>query len=191
MRLSTDENELVTATIKKEVCENLLTLLTRDCKFSDFCRELILIAMRAVRSEAGSVLEVDQKDGQLFFRSAVGQSTDRLGDFKIPVGQGIAGHVAESKETMVVNNVKDAQIHLKAISSTVAFEVKSLIAAPIVIRSKIFGVIELLNRIGSDGYSEADIELMNYISQSIAKTIEVRLVLAWILKAKEEGRKVA
>ena len=49
---------------------------------------------KVVKSEAGSLLEVDHEKNSLFFRAVVGASSDRVSNFVIPMGQGVVGHVA-------------------------------------------------------------------------------------------------
>jgi sigma-B regulation protein RsbU (phosphoserine phosphatase) len=105
-----------------------------------------------------------------------------LSHFTVPKGQGIAGFVAESLQTLVVSNAKENQMHLKSIAKSVGFDARNLLAAPIVIRGKIFGVLELLNRLGEKDYSQSDIEVINYFCQVAAKAIEIRMMLSLLRK---------
>ena len=67
-----------------------------------------------------------------------------------------------------------------------------LIALPIVIRGKVFGVLELLNRIGEETYSDTDIDLLTALCNMAARAIEIRLMIAWRKGSKESaGEKVA
>lgn len=154
-------------------------LTTRDCRFSEFTRELLVHVMKVVKSEAGSILEVDKTRGVLFFRSAVGQSSDTIHNFVIPLGKGIVGYVAESLQPLVVTNVEENQRHLKSIGDAIGFKARNIVCVPIVIRGKIFGVIELLNRVGEENYTSSDIELLSYLSEVCAKAIEIRMMIAW------------
>ena len=163
--------------------EAFLDLLTRDYKFGDFVREILRATMKAVPSEAGSILELDWKNESLFFRAVEGQSADRVNSFVIPFGQGIVGHVAESRQPMVVNDMAENRVHLKSIQDAVGFPTRNLVAVPIVIRGKVFGVLELLNRVGESDYSPDDIELLQALCEHAGKAIEVRLMLAWALRS--------
>jgi GAF domain-containing protein len=164
---------------KFAIVEALLTSVTRDQTYKDFCREMLLSMMKVVKSEAGSIFEVDPNANSLFFRAVVGTSSDRLGNFVIPMGQGIVGFVAESRRPLVVANVNENRMHLKAIQDAVGFETRNLIALPIVVRGKIYGVLELLNRVGEADYTPADVELLSYACEMAAKAIEARLMIAW------------
>ena len=188
--LFADDTMALTAA-KFSVVESFLKSLTRDQTFNDFMREVLLTTMKVVKSEAGSLFEVDHSKNALFFRAVVGTSSDRVANFVIPMGQGIVGHVAESRRPLVVANVSENKLHLKAIQDAVGFEARNLIAVPIVIRSRIFGVLELLNRIGESDYSPQDVELTTYVCEMAAKAIEVRLMIAWSAKQRQASKKEA
>ncbi len=173
-----DDSIAMTAA-KLSVNEAILNLLTKDYAFSDFVRELLLTIMKVVKCEAGSILEVDHAKGVLFFRAVAGQSSDRVASFVIPIGQGIVGHVAESRLPLVVSNVSENKLHLKAIQDAVGFEAHNLVALPIVVRGKVFGVLELLNRIGESDFLPTDIELLTYLCEMSAKAVEIRMMIAW------------
>ena len=122
----------------------------------------------------------------MFFRAAVGHSSDRIVRFMIPKGQGIAGHVAESRQPLIVGNVESDKTHLQAISTVVGFDARNMLAAPIVVRGRAFAVIELLNRIGESGFSETDLEVVHYLCEMAARAIEIRMMIAWSAQAREK-----
>lgn len=164
---------------KLTVLENLTALLTRDLKFQDFIREVLVTIMKAVKSEAGSILEVNYEDRTIFFRAAAGHSSDRVVRFVIPMGQGIVGYVVESQQPLIVADVPENRIHLKAITDAIGFSARNLVAVPIVIRGRVYGVLELLNRVGQDTYTEADVELLRKLCFYAARAIEIRLMITW------------
>lgn len=178
--LLSDDIPIIAA--KLACSEAFLRLLTSDLKFQDFTRELLLTIIQTVKCEAGSILEINHQNRTIFFRSAVGVSSDRVVRFIIPMGQGIVGYVAESRQPLVVANVEENQVHLKAITDAIGFEARNMVALPVVIRGEVFGVIELLNRVGDDGFSPADVELLSAICELAAKAIEIRLMISWAMQ---------
>lgn len=174
-----EDDTIALTAAKFALVDCFLRQVTRDQNFNDFVRELLMGIMKVIKSEAGSILEVDCEKNALFFRSVVGRSSDRVSNFVIPMGQGVAGHVAESRRTLVVSNVAENKMHLKAIQDAVGFEARNLIAVPILIRGRTFGVLELLNRMGEPDYSATDVEILNYACETAGKAIEARLMIAW------------
>jgi transcriptional regulator with GAF, ATPase, and Fis domain len=176
---------------KATALEAFLHAATRDSNFDEFIRDILITFINVVKSEAGSVLEIDHQNQTFFFRSVVGSSSDRVMNFVIPLGQGIVGHVAESRLPLSVENVPENKVHLKSIEKAVGFEARNLVAVPILIRGKVFAVLELLNRIGEANYTPADLELLTYLGSMAAKTIEMRLMIAWSNKTSNSNKKEA
>jgi signal transduction protein with GAF and PtsI domain len=117
--------------------EALLRLTAKDCKFNDFTREILMTAMKVVKSEAGSLFELDAKTNQLFFRAAAGTSSDKVSSFSVPIGEGIVGFVAESRQPLVVGDAAENKIHLKKIDAAVGFKTRNLVANPILVRGQL------------------------------------------------------
>jgi len=182
-----NEEAMAVVLSKHAITERLLILCTKDVKFSEFMREILLCSLAVVKSEAGSILELNPKSNCLFFRSVVGSSSDQVVNYEIPMGQGVVGHVAESKQPLVVVRGEENDITLQSIQKAVGFEPRNLIALPILIRGRVFGVLELLNRIGQEQYSSSDIEILNYFTEMAARAIEVRLMLAWSKRSHQEA----
>jgi GAF domain-containing protein len=174
-----DDDGLAQLNARFTMVDSFLRILTKDITFKDFARELLLVLMKVVKSEAGSIFEVDHSNNTLFFRAVVGQSSDNLTKFTIPMGQGIVGHVAESRQPLVVADAEANHLHLRAVAKAVGFETRNLIAVPILIRGRVYGVLELLNRVGEPNFTTSDIELLNYFCEMAAKAIEIRFMLAW------------
>ena len=172
---------------KLVIVETLLGLVTRDLSYQEFMIESLIAIIKVVRCEAGSILELNHETNTLFFRAVAGTASDRLSQFSVPMGQGIVGHVAQTRLPMCVSNLKDNPLYLKAVGNAVDFEARNLVALPIIIRGKIFGVLELLNRLGDEAFTESDTELLTYTCEMMAKAIEIRLMISWNRKAEKQA----
>lgn len=178
-----EDASLANLMAKVQALETFLSLPTRDLNFKDFMREVLVALVKAVPSEAGSVLELNTEEQNLFFRAAVGQSSEAVSGFTIPVGHGLVGHALESKQPVIVNQLPENQMHLKSIAKAVGFDTRNLVVIPISIRGKNYGAVELLNRIGEEGYSDEDVEILVSLVDSASKAIEMRLMIGWARKA--------
>lgn len=182
------EETLSISMVKIFGLESFLNLATRDCKFNDFMREILNTVLQVVKSEAGSILEVDQSNQSLFFRAVAGQSSDKVVNFTIPSGQGIVGHVVESRLPVKVENIPENSLHLKSIGKAVGFEARNMVALPILVRGRVYGVLELLNRVGELNYSISDMDMLNYLCNMMGKVIEIRLMISWAQKRDQTDR---
>ncbi len=185
---ATDSVALISG--KLHIAESFLKLIPRDCKFSEYVRDALLIVMEVIKSEAGSIIEVDHRAQNLFFRAIVGASGDQLAKFVIPMGKGIVGHVAESRQPMIVEDVEGNQQHLRAVGNAVGFEARNLVAFPILVRGHVYGVLELLNRVGEAKFSNQDIELLNFYCAMFSRAIEARMMIAWSKRERDDGAEV-
>lgn len=164
---------------RARVLETLFQLLTSDRDYNDFCRETLNALSLSIQCEATSLLEINTVEQVIFFRAATGHNSEEVMRFTVPLGKGIVGHVIESKQPLIVANAAENQIHLASIARAVGFDVRCLAAYPIIIRDKVYGVIEFINRVGSDSFSDQDLSILEQLMPIVAKALEIRLMLAW------------
>lgn len=162
--------------------EHMIQALCVDQSYKDFSQEVLLAFLNATPCEAGSILERDRERGDFFFRAAAGQASDRISAFRVPLGQGVVGHVAESKLPALVDADHPNENHLAWIGQNLNFEVRSVIAFPLFVRGEVFAVIELLNRVGERGFTPQDQELLTRLAQSAGKLIEARLMVGYVAR---------
>jgi sigma-B regulation protein RsbU (phosphoserine phosphatase) len=167
--------------------EQLIKLMPQSLSFHEFMRENLLAVMSVIRCEAGSILEADIENQNLVFRSSVGLRSDKVVRFSVPFGQGVAGHVAEARQTLVIANAEESEKHLRTVTDAIGFETRNLIAVPIVIRGQIYGVLELLNRVGEPHFQDSDVDLVEFAAEYMAKTIECRMMINWAMKQNGEA----
>lgn len=160
-----------------EFAESLLRMIPQQGTFNEFATALLDAFTKTMPCEAGSVIELDFRSQDLFFRAATGTNAEQLADVRIPLGKGIAGHVFETKEPYLLENADENQFLLKSIGKAVGFETRTMIAVPIVIRGKVYAVIELINKLGKKTFSPLDKNLARQLGELSACAVEVRLYL--------------
>lgn len=126
-----------------------------------------------VQCEAWSVLIVDEEEpGMLKFAAAFGPNSQSLFNQKVPIGEGIAGWVAEKGEPIIVNHVKRDPRHLNQFDQDTRFATRNILCAPLSSRGRTIGVIEMLNRKQDQGFSNVDLELVQILVNPAAVAIE-------------------
>ena len=124
-----------------------------------------------IACEAWSVLIIDDNDNRsLTFAAAMGPNKDALFSIRIPVGEGIAGWVAEHSQPLIVNDVSKDPRFFGQVDKQ--FTTHNILCAPLISRGRTIGVIEMINRKDSDGFSEADLELVEVLVNPAAVAIE-------------------
>ena len=180
-----ENSESATAVAKVELFEKFFSLILSELKFDLLVEEILKSLVKAVDAQAGSVLELDQNAKEFFFRASFGGGDpEALKAFRVPAYSGIVGHVAESRESLMIQDLNDSEMHLKSISMSVGFETKSCIAVPILIANQLYGVVEVFNKIGAGYFDAKDRQLLEDSVKMAAKVLEVRFFAAEILKRK-------
>ena len=119
-----------------------------------------------------SILLKDNKTGDMVFSVVVGTNREKLQGVKLPKGEGIAGHIMETGEPLVINDVSKDPRFTGRVDKYTKFQTRSIIGTPLKTDNKIFGVIELVNRINEDSFSDKDLQLLASISEYAAIAIE-------------------
>lgn len=158
--------------MEMDLAENLVEVLRKANEF--------------VPSEAGSILlddptrkHADRRLNELTFLAAFGESSDRLVGQQMPSHRGIAGLVYQTGRSYFSTDVADDPHFDATIDRETAYSTRSLVAIPIRIGVEVCGVLELLNRKGSAGYTAEERNLLEifagYISISIQNVLDGRL----------------
>ncbi len=185
--LLVDPEAMIGAMARSQASESFLQLLTAGTNYQAFVESVLLTLMRVVKCEASSLLEVDDARQVFRFRASVGQVSDKIKEFTVPFGKGIVGYVAETKVPLIVDDLHQNAVHLKSLSDALGFEARNLIAIPLLIRGRLYGVLEMLNRVGEATFTPADRDLLIAISQSASKAIEIRMMLSKLSQPRKEA----
>ncbi|MBI4063784.1 MAG: GAF domain-containing protein [Elusimicrobia bacterium] len=150
-----------------EVLERVHLLKTQD-EIAAFVLEKV---SQALNSEGGTIFLIEP-DGQFLTpRAAYGAPIEALQKFKFPMGQGVVGWVAKSREPVYVEDVRKDPRFFDSIDAQTGFSTSSIVAAPILFGAKVEGVLEFLNK--KEGkFNEADLELIAILGREVGAAIE-------------------
>ena len=119
-----------------------------------------------------SILLKEPKTEDMIFSVVVGTNSKLLQGVRLPKGEGIAGYVMETGKPLVVHDVTKDKRFSNKVDKLTRFNTRSIIATPLKTDDKIFGVIELINRINEEAFSEQDLGLLSSIAEYAAIAIE-------------------
>lgn len=123
------------------------------------------------RVEAGSLLMRDDQTGELQFVMTLEAGEEKLAGVKVPRGQGVVGHVAETQRYAIVLNPKEDPRFYSKISERTGYLTRSILCVPMIVKGRTIGVIELLNK--RDGeFTEEDAERLMRMASTIGVAIE-------------------
>lgn len=135
--------------------------------------EVLDIADEAVPSEAASLLLITGEDGEMTFVAATGPVKDKIRGMKLAAGQGIAGACARDRVPIAVSDVQMEPRFAREVSTALGFETRSLLAVPVLVHGDLAGVLELVNKKGSDDWMRNDVELVERIARVIGTLVNL------------------
>jgi len=133
---------------------------------------LLGAAKDALHSEASSLLQVEEATGDLVFEVALGERGEKVKEFRLKRGQGIAGWVAEHGEPLCIPDVTRDPRFLTQVDATTGFVTKSILCVPLRLKGTTIGVIEVMNKRGPRPYDHEDQRLLQAIASQAAVAIE-------------------
>jgi class 3 adenylate cyclase/GAF domain-containing protein len=131
-----------------------------------YTMDMIRVAMQV---EAGSLLLIE--DNVLKVKTAFNVNLEKLTDFTVQLGQGIAGQVAAKGDSIIENNVQQSAMFFSSIDKATGFVTHSVLCVPMISQGRVIGVIEVLNKTNSHFVAD-DQQLLQSIASSVSIAIE-------------------
>ncbi len=115
-------------------------------------------AIRLFAVEGCSIALIDETARHVVFVAMAGPA--RVEPFRIVLGQGIAGWVAQTGEGVVCNDVDQDPRFFRGIDKQTGFTTRSILCAPLKRHDQLIGVIEAINTTRPQGFTTADLQLL-------------------------------
>ncbi len=148
----------------------------------DLVDTILLRTMALLGAGAGSVLLNEEDEDSLHFRAAKGEKAESLSSMKMSAGQGIAGHVAATGESVRVTRAEDSEHYDKTIAKKLGVQIGAVLCVPINVGNATIGSLELLNKKG--GFDETDERLATLLAAQSGRAIQAQ-------KSRAEGERKA
>ncbi|MBC8431062.1 MAG: response regulator [Desulfobacterales bacterium] len=133
---------------------------------------IMMHANRVTNSVASTLMLVDETTGELVFSVPTGPKEDKLIDIRIPSGEGIAGWVVEHEKPALVPNVKEDARFYPKVDEISGFETKSMLCVPLKAKTKLIGVLEVINKVDGTFFTKEDELLLSMFGYQAAVAIE-------------------
>ena len=146
------------ATTNAETLELLLEvgrLLSSKLEIGELLTSVLELSTKVVDAESASLLLLDEKTQELYFDVALGLG-DGAAKVRLKLGQGIAGTVAQSRTAEIINDVRADARWSPAMDAQTGFTTRSILAVPMLLKGRLIGVLEAINKRGADGFADAD-----------------------------------
>ncbi|XP_077254916.1 cGMP-dependent 3',5'-cyclic phosphodiesterase isoform X3 [Temnothorax americanus] len=143
----------------KQQCQKLLAvsrkLFTYLGDFSDLLREIMAEVRNLTNAERCSLFLLDPDQQDLVAKVFDGISTgEAISEMRIPIGQGIAGHVATTGKLLNIRDAYNHPLFYRGIDEATGFRTRNILCFPIRdekgivdVKSYVLGVAQLCNKI--------------------------------------------
>ena len=126
------------------------------------------LACQVARAEASNVFLVDTRRDKLVIAAAIGHRRDVLVGHEFDANLGIAGQVVSAGQPINLIDVRANSRFCKEIDDISSLQTRSLIAAPMVHRSNVLGVIEVVNRLDESVFTDNDLKILQLFASFAA-----------------------
>lgn len=120
------------------------------------CRHILEGAQQVLRSEAASLMLVDEANGVLKWFSALGEAGEMLANHDLSLDEGVAGWVARAGESVLLHDAQSDPRFCSRIDALSGFSTRSLLCVPMIAQGRVLGVLELLNDPADHRYDDDD-----------------------------------
>lgn len=132
---------------------------------------ILASSLASIGSNDGSLILVDEESDELSFVVVHGQARDKLTGYRMPMGTGIAGWVAENGESVIVPNVNLDPRFSHRVDEEFQFRTLSILCVPMIFNGRVLGVIQAINKTNQREFNDLDLLLFKVVAQLAALSI--------------------
>jgi GAF domain-containing protein len=145
--------------------------LSAPTEHRELLEQLVQTAMHVLDARAGSLYLIDEARNELIFEVAQGERATSLVGQRLPLGQGLAGFVAATGQSIAVADVQKDPRWGRHVAEAVGYQPRSMLAMPLMLRDRVTGVLQLLDRSGGEAFNAADMATLSLFAQQAAVAI--------------------
>jgi two-component system NtrC family sensor kinase len=145
-------------------------LLSQSHDLNKLLTKIIAVALDVIGATVGSLMLLDVDKGELTISAAVGVSEEVKRNTSVKLGNSIAGYVAQSGEALLITDILTDQRFRQYAKGN--YETNSLVSAPLKIKDRVLGVINLSDPKHGTAFGENDLRLLVTFAAQAAIAID-------------------
>lgn len=146
--------------------------LISSLELKDVLQSIMSQVEHILKPKTWSLLLLDETSGELCFEIAVSPVASELKGIRLKVGEGIAGWVAQTGTALLIPDVSKDERFADHVAEAVEYPIRSILCAPLKIRDRVIGVIELLNTEIERSFDEDDLPILGAVADFAAIAID-------------------
>lgn len=165
--------------LKLNALQEVSSISIAQLKVDAALDQIMDVVLKVMKTDAGTLMLVDEIEKCLVFKITKGEKAEAIKGYKLTLGEGIAGWVAQSGEAAIVPDVSKEPRFKPEISIEIDFKTYNILCVPMKIKDKITGVIEVINRLDKEPFSMDDLDLLTTLANQAAIVIENNKLLQY------------
>ncbi len=145
--------------------------LVSTIELDELLSTIIRLAASVLHAKIGSIMLIDESNTHLTIAAAIGLDEEIIRTTRLPIGSSISGYVAKTKEPLFVGNVEDDP-RFKRENREERYGPASLLSAPLTVKDKVIGVINIAHKTSGDEFGEHDLKLLTMFAAQAAMAID-------------------
>ena len=174
-----------TREVRLQALLDISGLITSTLDRERLLQRILTYACTLLQAEVASIFLLEETTGDLILRIATGATAEQVREVRVPQGKGIAGFVAETGETVLVNDPAHDPRFYDRVDKQTQFQTRTLICVPLRTRAiqlgdalgtteeRIVGVVQVLNRVDGLPFSAEDVALCESLGSQAATVLEI------------------
>ena len=146
--------------------------LTSTLEIDTLLHSILQSAVEIINCEAGSLLMVDEQADELVFRSVVSPVKEDLMGRRMPMDRGVAGKAIKTRLPVIVNDVSKFPEWFNQTDAQTGFHTRALLAIPLLLKDRVTGVLEVINKCDGTIFSFDDQDLLTAFASQASVAIE-------------------
>jgi sigma-B regulation protein RsbU (phosphoserine phosphatase) len=140
--------------------------------FDQLLANIMDVAKRVMSAEASALFLLDEKTNELVISTAQGGASSDVKEVRIPAGAGIVGAVVKTGQPVNVPDVTKDPRFFGGVDKKSGFQTRAILAVPMLHQGRVIGVLEVLNPIGREAFTEIDLEPFQAFASMSTTAIE-------------------
>ncbi len=172
----------------RNILRSELTTLYSELDLGNLLNTIAEKIKTYLNCEESSIFLFNPRKEELYFEIATGGKEEELKKIIIKKGEGIAGWIAEKKESLMINNCAEDSRFKKTTDKKISFVTNSILGVPVISGDTLIGVVEAINKIEGE-FSNDDEELLNEFSSFISIPLQNAILFRDVMnESKEKGQ---
>lgn len=158
-----------------DVLQEFQSFYASERALREVSERVLDLAMRLIPSESSAVLFPGLRGIDLYFAAARGPKAEQVKAFRIPIDAGIVGFCIREGVSLAITDAKRDPRFFHLIARKLRYPTRSILCAPLQFDGRVYGAIELINRLDAQPFSPSQTAMLSHIGRQLAQYISLQM----------------